>query len=133
MFITDVIYLDDTVTPSFCKEFTGLFHTSEKWGEGSLELTLSEKGVLSGSFTTKGITFGLKGTVSHTGVAFGYLLEPDASIPVALVRIKKTGEGLSLEVHVPEFTELMNESEGEKVLFQRVVMAGVLEELLVSS
>jgi hypothetical protein len=132
MFITDVIYLDDTVTPSFRKEFTGLFHTSGNWGEGDLELTLSKKGVLSGSFTTEGITFGLKGTVSHTGVAFGYLLEPDAALPVALIRINASEKGLSLEVHVPEFTELLNESEPEKVLFQRVVTASALEEILVS-
>jgi hypothetical protein len=133
MFISDVIYLDDTVTPSFRKEFTGLFHTHGKWGEGDLELTLNEKGVLSGSFTTEGITFGLKGTVSHTGVAFGYLLEPDAAIPVALLRINANGENLRLEVHVPEFTELLNENNPEKVLFQRVVTVSALEELLVSS
>jgi hypothetical protein len=133
MFINDVIYLDDTLTPGFRKEFSGTFHTTDKWGEGDLELHLSEKGVLTGKFTTEGITFGLKGTVSYTGVAFGYLLEPDANIPVALIRINTNGKDLSLEVHVPEFTDLLNENNPEKVLFQRVVTADALEELLVEA
>lgn len=132
MFITDVIYLDDSVNPSFRNEFSGTFHTSDKWGEGDLELHLSEKGVLTGSFTTEGITFELKGTMSHTGVAYGYLLEPDAGIPVALLRIQTKGKDLSLEVHVPEFTELLDESEPEKVLFQRVAVSA-LEELLIKA
>ncbi len=134
MFSTDVIDLDDTVTPRFRKEFTGTFRTSDQWGEGDLELHLSDKGILIGSFTAEEIIFGIKGVLSHTGDAFGYLLEPDAAIPIAMLRIKTCGECLSLEVHVPEFTNLMNENKAEIVLFSRVAkknrVTTMLEELL---
>jgi hypothetical protein len=132
MYFENVIRLDDTVTPNIRQQLTGTFHTHDKWGEGVLELTLSEKGILTGSFTIEEITFGIKGVLSHSGNAFGYLLEPDASIPVALLRIKAEEKGPSLEVHVPEFTELLDEREPEQVLFQRVV-ADALEELLIGA
>jgi hypothetical protein len=135
MFFENVISLDDTVNPTVRQYLTGTFHTSDQWGEGDLELHLSDKGVLTGSFTLEEITFGLKGLLSHTGVAFGYLLEPDAAIPVAMLRIQTCGEGLSLEVHVPEFTEVLNKSESEPVLFSRVTTNSttMLEELLIEA
>jgi hypothetical protein len=137
MFFENVISLDDTVNPSLRQQLTGTFHTHDKWGEGNLELHLSDKGILTGSFTLEEITFGLKGLLSYTGVAFGYLLEPDAAIPIAMLRIQTYGEGLSMEVHVPEFTEILNESKAEPVLFSRTAInrttANALEELLIGA
>lgn len=136
MFIPE-IYLDDTVSPIFRKQFTGTFHTSDTWGNGDLELHVSEKGVLTGHFMVEDIRFELKGCVSHAGHAFGFLLEPDASIPVAMLRIKVDGNSLSLESYVPEFTELLDKSETEQVLFRRVttntVATNALEELLIGA
>jgi hypothetical protein len=133
MFINDVIYLEDTVNPNVRKQFTGTFHTSDTWGEGDLELHLSEAGVLTGSFIVEEITFGLKGCVSHTGNVFGFLLEPDASIPIALLRIKPHGDELKLEVHVPEFTDLLDMTESEQVSFYRVTKASAPQELLIGA
>jgi hypothetical protein len=137
MFFENVISLDDTVNPTLRQQLTGNFHTSDKWGAGDLELHLSDRGILTGSFTIEEITFGLKGLLSHTGVAFGYLLEPDAAIPVAMLRIQTCGEGLSLEFHVPEFTNLMDESKAEGVLFSRAAknnaVTTMLEELLIGA
>jgi hypothetical protein len=137
MYFENVIRLDDTVNLTLRQNLTGIFHTSEKWGMGSLRLHLSEKGVLTGSFTLEEITFGIKGVLSHAGDAFGYLLEPDAAIPVAMLRIKTYGEGLSLEFHVPEFTNVMDESKAEIVLFSRTATKNkattMLEELLIGA
>jgi hypothetical protein len=132
MFFHDVIYLDDTVTPDFRKDFTGTFHTVDQWGEGDLELHLNEKGVLTGHFRIEDIKFELKGLVSFTGNAFGFLLEPENAIPCALVRIKLHEQGVSLESYIPEFNELFDKEKSEKVSFQRVT-ASVLEELLISA
>ncbi len=133
MFFNDVIYLADTVSPTFRKEFTGTFHTTDKWGEGDLELTLSESGVLTGHFTIEDIRFELKGLVSYTGNAFGFLLEPDHSIPCALVRIKVHEGGVSLESYIPEFNDLFDKEESEKVSFHRVAELSALEELLIGA
>ena len=48
---------------------------------------------------------------------------------MALLRIKASDEGLSLEVHAPEFTELIANSEPEQVLFSPVT-TNTCEELL---
>jgi hypothetical protein len=138
MYFENVISLDDTVNPTVRQHLTGKFQTNDKWGMGDLELNLSEKGTLTGSLTLEDITFGLKGLLSHTGDAFGYLLEPDAAIPIAMLRIKTYGEGLSLEFHVPEFTNLMDESKAEPVLFSRAakntaVATDMLEDLLIGA
>ncbi len=132
MYFENVISLDDTVNPSVREQLTGKFQTSDKWGTGDLELTLNEKGILTGSFTLEEITFGIKGLLSHTGDAFGYLLEPDAAIPVAMLRVKLYGEGVSLEFHVPEFTSIIDASKAESVLFSRAAKnTARLEELLI--
>jgi hypothetical protein len=131
MFINNVIYLNDTVSPTLRQQFTGTFHGSDRWGDGDLELHLSEAGVLTGYFAVEDIKFELKGCVGHTGNAFGFLLEPDHAIPVALLRINIYDDGLSLESYVPEFTELFSQAESEKVSFRRGVKATTPQELLV--
>jgi hypothetical protein len=133
MFFNDVIYLDDKINPNFRKTFTGTFHTAGTWGEGDLELHLSEKGVLIGHFTIEDIRFELKGLVSFTGNAFGFLLEPENGVPCAMVRIKPHDNGVSLESYIPEFNELFDKEQSEKVSFRRVVTADVLEELLIGA
>jgi hypothetical protein len=133
MFFNDVIYLDDTVNPNFRKAFTGTFHTTDKWGEGDLELHLNEKGVLTGHFRVEDIRFELKGLVSFTGNAFGFLLEPENAMPCALVRIKVNGDGVSLESYIPEFNELFDKEDSEKVSFHRVAEVSALEELLIGA
>jgi hypothetical protein len=133
MFFNDVIYLDDTVTPATRKEFTGTFHTVDKWGKGDLELHLNDKGVLTGHFTIEDIKFELKGAVSYTGNAFGFLLEPTNLVPCALVRIKLHGDGVSLESYIPEFNDLFDKEESEKVSFHRVAELSELEELLIGA
>jgi hypothetical protein len=132
MFFEDVIRLDNTVNLAIREQFTGTFHTNDKWGTGDLELILSERGILTGSFILEEITFGVKGQLSHTGIAFGYLLEPDAAIPIAMLRIQSRGDGLGIDIVVPELDELLGEAETESVLFSRVVATpGALEELLI--
>jgi hypothetical protein len=133
MFFNDVIYLDDTVNPNFRKAFTGTYHTVDKWGEGDLELNLSESGILTGHFTVEEIKFELKGFISYTGLACGFLLEPTNGVPCALVRLELTREGLRLESHVPEFSELFTDNDFEKVLLHKVVEAATLEELLIGA
>lgn len=136
MYFENVIRLDNTIHPSVRQQFTGVFQTSNTWGTGDLELHLSEKGILTGSFTLEDISFGLKGVLGHTGVVFGYLLEPDAAMPVAMLRIKTYSNGLNLEFHVPEFTDIMNESGAEAVLFGRSVKqhpTAMLDEFFVAS
>jgi hypothetical protein len=133
MFFEDVIRLDDTVNPAIREQFTGTFHTNDKWGAGDLELILSERGILTGSFILEEITFGVKGQLSHTGIAFGYLLEPDAAIPIAMLRIRSQGEGLGINILVPELDELLGEAETESVLFSRVATPRALEEILIGA
>lgn len=137
MFFEHVIHLDDTVHPTLRQHFSGTFRTHDKWGAGTLELHLSDKGILTGSLTLEEITFGIKGQLNHTGLGFAYLLEPDAAIPIAMLRIKSQDEGLSINVHVPEFDDLMNDN-NEPILFSRVarnnaVTTMILEELLIGA
>jgi hypothetical protein len=135
MFFNDVIYLDDAVSPDFRKAFTGTFHTSDKWGNGNLELHLSEAGVVTGNLVMNALRFELNGCISHTGVAFGILLEPVTSSPVALFHIKPDSEGSGLELDIPE---LPNKSTVAPVLFSRVtannpITTDALEELLIGA
>jgi hypothetical protein len=131
MFMNDVIWLNDTVDPTLYKQITGTFHTSDAWGDCTLELHLSEEGLLTGHFITRGQTLEVKGGVGQGGMVYGFLLEPVASVPFALFRIKPGEEVLGLELDVPEFTELLDDRTTEHVSFKRVVVANHLEELLV--
>jgi hypothetical protein len=133
MHFEHVICLDDTVEPSVRQHFTGTFHTEDKWGKGDLELHISERGIVTGSFVLEDITFGIKGQLSHAGIAFGYLLEPDAALPIAMLRIQSRSEGLGIDIVVPELDELLGEADTESVLFSRVTTPDVLEELLINA
>jgi hypothetical protein len=64
-------------------------------------------------------------------MVYGFLLEPVASVPFALFRIKPGEAVLGLELDVPEFTELLDDRTTEQVSFKRVVVASCLEKLLV--
>jgi hypothetical protein len=132
MFFEDVIRLDNTVTHTTRQQFTGTFHTYDKHGAGDLELILSDRGILTGSLILEEITFGIKGQFSLTGLVLAYLLEPNAALPVAMLRIKSYSEGLSIDICVPELDELLGETDSEAVLFSRVVATpSGFEELLV--
>jgi hypothetical protein len=131
MFTNDVIWLNDTVDPTLCKQITGTFHTSDAWGDCTLELHLSEEGLLTGHFITREQTLEVKGGIGQGGMVYGFLLEPVASVPFALLRINASEDVLGLELDVPEFTELLDDRTTEQVSFKRVVVASCLEKLLV--
>jgi hypothetical protein len=131
MFTNDVIWLNDTVDPTLCKQITGTFHTSDAWGDCTLELHLSEEGLLTGHFITREQTLEVKGGIDQGGMVYGFLLEPVASVPFALLRINASEDVLGLELDVPEFTELLDDRTTEQVSFKRVVVASCLEKLLV--
>lgn len=138
MFTTDFIYLDDTVNPTLCEQLTGTFHTSDDSGKGDLELHLSEAGVVTGNLVMNALRFELNGCISHTGVAFGILLEPVTSSPVALFHIKPGSENSGLELDIPDLTQLPNKSTVAPVLFSRVttnnpVTTDALAELLIGA
>jgi hypothetical protein len=126
MFGNNATNINSTASPTLRQQFTGMFHASDTRGEGDLELHLNDAGVLTGYFAVEEKTFELKGCVSSTGNAFGFLLAPHHASPVALVRINAEGEGVSLESYL---SESFDHAGPERVSFRRVMSAGVLEEL----
>jgi hypothetical protein len=132
-FTNNSIWLEDTVDPFFCKQFTGSFQAVDFWGKSILELHLSDTGILTGDIKTGDISFEIKGCISHMGIGFGFLLEPLTSLPVAMFRLKKDVQGLSMESYVPEFSKLFDQEKPDAILFLPVMTASALEEILLSS
>lgn len=118
MVISNDTHLNSTASPTLRQQFTGTFHDSDARGEGDLELHLSDAGVLTGYFAVEELTFELKGCVSPTGNAFGFLLAPNYAAPVALLRISVEGEGVSLESYL---SKSFDHLEPERLSFRRVV------------
>jgi hypothetical protein len=116
----NIIWLNDHLNPSLSEQFTGTFQASTDWEDCTLELSLSSAGVLSGAFQVGEQTLEVKGGVGKSGVVFGFLLEPVASVPVALFRIKYSQENFRLELDVPEFDSLLDYCSPEPVNFERV-------------
>jgi hypothetical protein len=127
-----IIWLNDPVAPYLSEQLTGTFHAAAVWAEYGLNLHLSKEGVLNGQFTIGDQTLEIKGGIGATGFAYGFLLEPVSSVPVALFRIKPYQEHLTLELDLPEFDELLEHCNLEKVFFNRVKTIGHLHDLVMT-
>jgi hypothetical protein len=132
-FTNDFIYIEDGVNPLFRQQFTGNFQTEDVWGKTTLELRLDDTGILTGNLKTGDILFEIKGCISHMGIGFGFLLEPVTSLPVAMFRLKRDAQGISLESYVPEFTKIFDQEKPDVILFSHVVTTSALEELLIGA
>jgi hypothetical protein len=132
-FTNNFIWLDDTVDPFICKQFTGCFQAVDFWGKSILELHLSDTGILTGDLKTGDITFEIKGCINHLGIGFGFLLEPVTSLPVAMFRLKKDAQGIYLESYVPEFSKLFDQEKPDAILFSPVMTTSALEEILIGA
>jgi hypothetical protein len=116
----NIIWLADPVDPALSKQLTGKFRAATTWAECVLELHFTQEGVLKGHFTVGQQALEIKGGIGKTGLAYGFLLEPIASVPIALFRIKPNGEHLKLELGVPEFDELLEYCILENIALSRV-------------
>lgn len=116
------IWATHPIDPHLSQQLTGKFRVVADWAECVLDLHLSKNGVLKGQFTLGEQTLTVKGGIGKTGMAYGFLLEPMASVPVALFCIKPHEEHLKLELDLPEFDELFNHCILERVSLSRVKM-----------
>jgi hypothetical protein len=114
------IWLNDDIDPSLGQKLTGKFQAKTTWATCELELYLTKNGVLKGHFTVGEQALEVKGGIGKTGMAYGFLLEPIDSVPVALFRIKTNEHGLQLELDVPEFDELLEHCSLEGIALSRV-------------
>lgn len=85
-----------------------------------LELTFDAEGHLLGSFSTEGETLEVRGGLSRTGSIFGFLLEPSAGSPVAIFRAIPGLNGMTLQLDVPDFDELMDLCNLERIPLSKV-------------
>jgi hypothetical protein len=131
-FMEHFIWLNDPIDPHLSEQLTGKFRAAAAWAECVLELHFTKEGVLKGQFTVGKQTLEVKGGIGKTGMAYGFLLEPMASVPVALFRIKPSGETLNLEFDVPEFDELLEHCTLEQVSFDRVKSISKSHDTLVT-
>jgi hypothetical protein len=119
-FMENIIWLADQIDPALSKQLTGKFRAAAAWAECVLELHLTKEGVLGGHFTVGEQDLEVKGGIGKTGTAYGFLLEPIASVPIALFRIRTNGENLKLELDVPDFDELLEHCILENISLSRV-------------
>ncbi len=127
----NMIWINDQITPQLCKQLSGTFESSSDWSACTLKLQLGQDGVLKGQFQMGKQSLGVIGGISKSGKAFGFLLEPVASVPVALFRIKP-GDTLSLELDVPDFDTLLDHCSPEQVRFERIAINKVTPQIDIS-
>ena len=116
----NIIWLGEQPDPSLRKLFTGTFQLHSDWGESEVGMSLSATGTLKGYFSVGGQSFELIGSIGKSGLAFGFLLEPVSAVPMALFRIRAGREGLTLELDVPEFADLLDNCQIEQFKLERV-------------
>lgn len=86
-----------------------------------VELWLGGEGFVSGHLSTDGDRMDIRGGFSRrTGALHGFLIEPFGAVPVALFRARLSPDGLTLEVDVPDFEELMDLCSPETLTLSKV-------------
>jgi hypothetical protein len=120
------IWLNDPLDPGLSQQLTGKFQAYSDWAACELDLCLSPEGILTGQFDVGGQLLQVKGGIGKRGVVYGFLLEPVASVPVALFRIKP-GDNLDLELDVPDFDTLLDHCSPQQVRFERVAVNRAIE------
>ena len=118
----DVIWLNEPSDPALNQQLTGTFQSHSDWANYKLEIELSSEGVLKGHFAVGKQVLEVRGGIGKSGLAFGFLLDPIASVPVALFRIKQHQQQLSFEMDLPEFDTLLDYCQTETVCFERVTL-----------
>lgn len=101
------------------EQFSGTY-TAHGGSECLLRLWLSAQGFVQGAFVAEEETLEVRGGLSQTGAIHGFLLEPFGHLPVAMFSACPSPEGLLLEFGVPEFEQLLEGFETERVCFSRV-------------
>lgn len=101
-------------------DLTGIYAAHLGEAECVLMLTFDGEGHLQGSFSTEGETLEVRGGLSRTGSIFGFLLEPSAGSPVAIFRAIPGLDGMTLQLDVPDFDELMDLCNLERIALSKI-------------
>lgn len=123
-----IVWLSNSIPAHLeARELSGTYTASFGGTDCVVELWLSGEGFVSGSLSIEGERLEVRGGFSvRTGALQGFLLEPFGAVPVALFRGRLSGDGLTLEVDVPDFDELIELCNPERIVFSRV--SGQAEE-----
>lgn len=116
--------------PAEATDISGTYSALVNGTECVVELELGESGGLNGRFYAEGEQLQVAGGVLRSGAVFGFLLETSSAFPVAIFRAYKKEGGLSLEMEVPDFDELMDLCNPERLIFSRIPGFDPMEEKL---
>jgi hypothetical protein len=112
-------------SPAFARELSGTFVTSLEGVPCILELTFHHH-YLRGSFSLDGSVFEIRGFCSgHVKAAYGVLLEPISTLPIALLRITLERRVVVLELDTPDFDEPVILYQPRAFQFRRVDINGL--------
>lgn len=85
------------------------------------KLWFNQAGYVHGSFEVEGESLEIRGAVSsRSGAVFGFFLDAIGETPVAMFRARPSVAGLSLQVDVPDFDELMDLCNPETITLSKV-------------
>ncbi len=103
----------------------GTFGASEDGLSCTLTLELSANGLLFGRLQFGDLTFELRGNLSRRpDVAYGFVLDPQSALPLALLRASATPETLTLELDVPEPDTFAAFRNPERLVLARLGLLG---------
>jgi hypothetical protein len=110
-------------------EFSGTYTAAVNGTECVLKLWFNAEGFVCGSFTAEGETLPIRAGFSGNmfseygfmGVVHGFLLEPVGQMPIAMFRAQLSPGGLSLQIGIPEFEDLLERCDPEHLAFNRVL------------
>lgn len=101
-------------------ELSGKYESKMQGTECSFELISVGDSIFKGSFQHDGDYLDISATLSRaTGYLYGFLLEPTLQAPIAFFRAKQSPDGLALELDVPDFDELIDYCQLERISLQR--------------
>jgi hypothetical protein len=84
-----------------------------------VELSFAEPGLVQGRFISEGEVLELCGRLSGQQI-MGFMLEPTSKTPIGVFRTCLSEEGLLLEMDVPDFAEVLERCDLERITLSRV-------------
>lgn len=90
--------------PQAAQALSGIFTTQVDGRSCQLELRTDRQRLVRGWLRLSGRTFEIQAEADEdAGTVYGFLLEPDAQLPVALLRARLSGNDLQLELDLSDF------------------------------
>jgi hypothetical protein len=121
-----LLWFNSQSLAAHCAEVAGTYTSRVSDATCTVQFVPSPKGVLKGTFSSEGEELELIASISQrTGYAYGFLLEPFARAPVAFFRARLVREGIALELDVPDFDEMIEGCELERIVLHRTTNANV--------